>query len=145
MKELFKEFIFLSYSETTLPQSRDINLDFGIIARFEDISCNIYYLSTGVYINIPWAWIDLFSSLDTYCGARLNSMTICDDIEKTIMLMLMLSHELNAKNGKNVLKILGVILENKESLNKFRSWYTEEFNRSLGDISIYSPNKIVKI
>ena len=70
MKKLFKDFMLLYYSETKLPSPRDIGLDFGIIARFEDISCNIYYLSTGFYINIPWAWVDLFSSLDTYDGAR---------------------------------------------------------------------------
>ena len=145
MKKLFKDFMLLYYSETKLPSPRDIGLDFGIIARFEDISCNIYYLSTGFYINIPWAWVDLFSSLDTYDGARLGTMAICDDIEKTITLFLMFTHELYGKHGKNVLKILEAILDNKEAVRKFRSWYVDEFNKTLGEISIYSSDKIIKI
>jgi len=145
MKELFKEFMYLSYNETSLPVPRDIFLDTGIIARFENISCNIYYLSTGTQINIPWIYIDLFSSLDTYCGARLGRLAITDDIEKTISLFFMLSHELSLKNGSNILKILSVILENKEAIYKFRSWYSEEFDKTLGEISVYSPNKTIKI
>ena len=57
----------------------------------------------------------------------------------------MFTHELYAKNGKNVLKILEAILDNKEAVRKFRSWYVDEFNKTLGEISIYSSDKIIKI
>lgn len=145
MKDLFKEFLSLYYTKSRIERSRDIHLDTGIIARLEDISCNIYYLSNGNRINIPWQYIDLFSSLDVYCGARLEKIVIQDDIEKAMYLFFLLARELTLKNGKKFLNVLSAIFDNKEAIDTFRAWCLTEFDLKLEEITLYSLDKTVKI
>jgi len=72
IEDIFREFINLGYKSGTLPsKDRDIHVKDLIIMRIGNSYLKILYLFNGSCLNIPWSWIDLFSSLNTWGGDRI--------------------------------------------------------------------------
>ncbi len=147
IKELFEEFMELSYS----PGDRQRNLTDNIIQEF--ILCRLSYsslqvifLHSGSYIEIPWKWLDVFSSFNTLFGHRVlceNVTESSDNIEKIILLFLDLLSSYAARRYQLFLSVLYKIGEIKTA--DFREWCKEEFGEDFEPITVISVDSIFKI
>ena len=145
IKTIFTEFMALYYQNGGVEPSslKDIPVQSGVIARYTEVGCTIYYLTTGNHIRIPWKLIDLFSSLDTYSGNRILSIEPQDDIERFIKLFTKFINVLNSYRGDQIVPLLSDILD--MGTNNFREWYRKNFNKNLEPVEFFSPDKNLEI
>ena len=145
IENIFTEFMALYYQDSGIKPSslKDIPIQSGVIARYTEIGCTIYYLTTGNYIRIPWKFVDLFSSLDTYSGNRILSIEPQDDIERFIKLFTKFINILNSYKGDYIIPLLSDILDIGTS--NFREWYKNKFNKNLEPVEFFSPDKNLEI
>ena len=145
IENIFLEFMSLYYNNVgTKPDSlKDISLSSGIIARYTDIGCTIYYLTTGNYIRIPWNIMDLFLSLNTYSGNRIIYERAENAIELFIQLGVKFVNSIDNNSSQDTIAIFSEILE--LGTKNFRKWYIDRFNRDLGMIEFFSPDKNFEI
>lgn len=149
IENIFTEFMSLYYKNSGIkPGSlKDINIGSGVIARLDSIGCTVYYLTTGNYIRIPWEYIDLFSSLNTYSGNRILSLNSETDVEKFIQLFVkfinLLNNGSNNESNSSVVSVLMNILD--FGTRKFREWYLSKFNKNMEPVEFFSPDKNFEI
>ena len=145
IENIFIEFMSLYYQNSGIKPSslKDISIQSGVIARLTKIGCTIYYLTTGNYIRIPWEFIDLFSSLNTYSGNRILSIEPKNYVEKFIHLFIKFINLLNNQEGYTLVPVLSEIVSIKT--NTFREWYKNKFNKNLEPIEFFSPDKNFEI
>ena len=140
--DLFSEFMSLGYSpgeNIYKDRIKDIFLDTLIIARLDSTGCHVIYLSSGSHIDIPWKWIDLFSSYNTLYGGRGLSIENNDEkIDKLIFLFLKLLSYLDTKNGLGFLNTLYQICELKTE--ELREYILSEFGEKLSPITVDSSD-----
>jgi hypothetical protein len=147
IENIFTEFMNLYYTSTgNRPKElKDIPIKPGIIVRVTDNDYTIHYLTNGNYIRIPWEYIDLFSSLNTYAGDRIlhDRMEECTPANKFIKHFVLLTKYLSLGNGDLFLYTLAEICD--LGTKDFRDWYNIKFNKNLNPIEFFSPDKNIII
>lgn len=122
---------------------KDIPIESGVIARYTNLSCTIYYLTTGNHIRIPWEIMDLFFSLDIYSGNRILSLKPENNLERVIWLFVRFVNLLNNSRGEQVISVLSDILE--LGTGDLRDWYLDRFNKKLDPIEFFGLDKNFEI
>lgn len=132
LKDIFKEFKDLYYSipnVSNLVDFKDIYFGNLMILRITKYEYKIYYLKDGVFITIPWSWIDLFSSLNTHSGEKILYSGInedSDDIDKFIYYFLNLIISFYSNNDSKFFKVNEYLLKILElGTNNFINWFNE--------------------
>lgn len=146
IENIFTEFMSLYYQDSGVKSSslKDITIQSGVIARYSETGCTIYYLTTGNYIRIPWKFMDLFSSLNTYSGDRiLRSLEPQTDLERFIYLFTKFVGSLNNSLGDSIISVLSDIID--LGTGNFREWYKNKFNKTLEPVEFFGPDKNFEI
>lgn len=145
IENIFLEFMELYYNKAgTRPISlRDVSIRSGVIARYTETGCTVYYLTTGNYIRIPWDIMDLFLSLNTYSGHRILHLVPESNVEKLIYLFVKFVNLFNNYGGEELEKVISDISE--IGTNSFREWYKNKFNKSLEPVEFFGPDKNFEI
>lgn len=147
IEDIFTEFMNLYYTSSGSKSKtlKDIPLKPGIIVRVTENNYTIHYLTNGNYIRIPWEYVDLFSSLNTYAGDRIlnDRMEECTAVNKLIRHFIILLKYLSVGNGDLFLYTLAEICE--IGTKDFRDWYNIKFNKKLNPIEIFSLDKNIII
>ena len=145
IENIFTEFMALYYKSNGVRPSllKDIPIQSGVIARCTDVGCTIYYLTMGNYIRIPWEFMDLFFSLNTYSGNRIISLSPENNIEKFIQSFVLFTGYLSNSNEDYIVSSLSNIVD--LGTKEFREWYKDKFNRTLEPIEFFSINKNFEI
>ena len=145
IENIFTEFMSLYYKESGEKPNylKDIPISSGVIARKTELGCTIYYLTTGSYIRIPWEFMDLFSSFNTYSGDRVINLKSDNQIEEFIQQFVRFICYLEYQNSDMIIQTFNNILDLRTS--DFREWYKNKFNKKLRAIEFFSPNKTFEI
>ena len=137
-KDVFMEFMTLSYSPGRKPVPKDIPIRNYMINRVSYSGWNIINLYNGTSIRIPWEIVDIFYCLDVWGGDRILSCDeIVDKVDRVIvdLLVLIISNR-NYSNKDKFLETLFKIC--KEGTEDFRNWFHKEFNKILYPIELNS-------
>jgi len=148
MKELFKEFLALSWSGhgNRMRGLEDVTLGDYIIARITDFGITVIWLVNGNKLRIPWEWVDLFSSLNTIYGERIlwKKEKIDDDgIDKLIYRFTLLINQFNWGKGTDFLSTLADICNLRT--NEFIEWYSTESGEKLKPLELITVDETIKI
>lgn len=146
-KDLFSEFLTLRWEKENKNiniHTRDLVLADYIIARLNNSGCTIHYLTNGNRVIIPKPWLDIFSALSVYTGARIiHIKDTGDEIDNLIYYMLLVIVYLDLGRGEDLLKVLGKICEVKTT--KFREWLKDSHNIELEPLQFISVDNTISI
>lgn len=155
-KDIFKDFYELYYKETG-PSIREDLRDYRlspsdyIILRRQAGGDYIYMLCSGTSIYIPFLWVDIFSSLNTYDGDKvlkgIGMWTIDDKVSGVIFLMTHLIHLVDALGSRN---FGGDVIDTFNKIcqigtKEFRDWVKEGFGIDLPPLEYRSLDEFIEI
>ncbi len=124
MKEIFKEYLTLSYEpRESFITLRDLDLGNYIIARETRRGYSIFYLFNGSRVEIDWEWINLFNGFSIWKGDR--DLEAEDSLENFILCFSHLVDALStSKPDSDTLEVLGDICQ--LGTKRFKEWLKEE-------------------
>ena len=150
IKDLFNEFMILSYleHENKIPnQFKDINLGNYIILR-QNESWQILYLTSGNSVIFPREFINIFNSLNTYCGNKIlyKEPDEQDKISCLIYNVILLINSINSMNKSKFQDVLNTVatictIGTKE----LRKFFKDNYNKTLDPIRFDSINQSIII
>lgn len=149
IKNIFKEFIELSYKPSNYRSFSDIKIDNYIICRKDHKGYSIIYLYSGSQFIFPWEWCDIFSSFNTYLGDRVEYLKVMEDdstskiINLVTSIFISLENKLHNIKGQDILELLGEISLIKT--DDFRDWCNLELKLKLDPLNFRSLKGEIEI
>lgn len=142
IEDTFKEFMYLSYTvnlEVLDKQPGDVFINDLVILRKTKVSWNFINLRSGDLTSIPYYLIDVFKSLDIYCGDRILRMKSVTGIETFIQLMLAFVHGIESKQFETTLSALELL--KKIGVLEFVCYLADTFSLDLPKEGLKSISK----
>ena len=141
---ILDEFINLSYSKTnTIQKEEDIYLGNYLLLRMRKSSWCIHFLTSGSSLDIPIAYISLFSELDVYHRGNIFSPSVIHSgkLEDFVYHMLSFVHFVHSKEFDKSIEHLDYVT--RIGTKEFRNFIKSRIGMSFGEIYYNSINSSV--
>lgn len=157
VKNIFKEFYELSYKDspvttTVLLKDSCISSIDNIILRRQSSGNLICSLLNGTSIFIPIVWVNMFSSLNVYCGDRIfwgetKTLDTGDKVDKLCFLMTYLLYLLDSLGTRDFEKDILDTIERIGAVGTedFRHWLKDKYDLDFPCLEYRSLDGIIEI